>query len=372
MRYFLIAGEPSGDQHAAKLMRAIHKEDPLAVFSFFGGDQMERAGGRAVVHIRDLAYMGFTQLLRHTRRILRNFTICRNAIVNFRPDVVVAVDYGGFNLRMIRFAKKKGLRVAYYIPPKTWAWRPGRSRILARYCDKVLTILPFEVPFFSKYRIPCEYVGNPVVEDIAPFSRTEIGKIRNTLGLGDSRIIALLPGSRHQEISAMLPVMLDAAGQFRDYQFVIAAHDRFAESWYRQMTGDLPVRIITGKTLEILCVAEAALVTSGTATLEAGLLRVPQVVCYRTARLSFLIARRLIRVRHISLVNLILDRGAVPELIQDGFNPGSATRALRRILEDPLARHRMLQDYDDMILRLGHFRASPRAAAAVCRLAANR
>jgi lipid-A-disaccharide synthase len=372
MRYFLIAGEPSGDQHAAKLMRAIHKEDQLAVFAFFGGDRMERVGGRALVHIRELAFMGFTQLIGHAGRIIRNIRICKKAMVDFRPDVMIAVDYGGFNLRMIRYAKRKGLRVVYYIPPKAWAWRPGRSRILARNCDRVLTILPFEAPFFSRYGVPCEYVGNPVLEDTAPFRRPETGKTRNSLELGDRRIIALLPGSRMQEISAMLPVMLETTRHFNEYQIVVAAHERFPESFYREMAGGLPVKILTGKTLEILGVAEAAMVTSGTATLEAALLRVPQVVCYRTANLSYLIARYLIRVKYISLVNLILDRECVQELIQDGFDPVSAARALRRILEDPVARHQMIQDYEDMMLRLGHFRASPRAAAAVCRLAAGR
>ncbi len=373
MKYFLIAGEPSGDQHAARLIRALKDQDREAKFSFFGGDLMEQeAGMEAEVHMRDLAYMGFTQLFSHVFQIWRNFRRCRQAINRFRPDAVIPVDYGGFNLRMIRWAKKQSYRVVYYIPPKAWAWMPRRSRTLARYTDKVLAVLPFEEDFFRSRGVNCRFVGNPVVEEVLPWLARDKGRISSDMGLYEKKVVALLPGSRNQEISKMLPLMVQMASRFPGYHFIIAAHERFSEAYFTKFTKDHPVAVIRGRTRELLAVSHAALVTSGTATLETALLGVPQTACYKTSPVSFIIARLLIRVRYISLVNLILDRPCVPELIQGGFNEKSLGKNLDMILCDQEVRDQMIRDYRELQEGLGTVPASARAAAAVISIAANR
>lgn len=278
MKYFLIAGEPSGDQHGSELMKAIRLLDPAAEFRFLGGDLMEGVGGKSEIHIRDLAFMGFTQLISKIFRIKENFRITRNAILSFNPDVVVPIDYGGFNLRLIRWLNKKGFRTAYYITPKVWAWMPSRARKLAKFTDRALCVLPFETDFLSRYGVTCDYVGNPVRDYVTPVRNTEAGVIREELQLDDKPVIALLPGSRRQEISRILPLMAQMADNYMDYQLVIGGHRNFDENFYRDLSRNPDIRVVYGKTLELVRIAKAALVTSGTATLETALLGTPQVV----------------------------------------------------------------------------------------------
>lgn len=369
MRYFLIAGEPSGDQHGSMLMQSIMKIDPDAEFRFLGGDLMERVGGQAVIHIRDLAFMGFTQLIYRIRKIRKNFRICKQEILDFKPHLIVPIDYGGFNFRLIRWLKSKQFKSVYYITPKVWAWMPSRAYNLARYANRSLCVLPFEAEFLRNYGVQCEYVGNPVREYSLPVRNADTQSIWPGLGLDRKPVIALLPGSRRQEISQILPVMSRIVHQFKDFQFVIAGHGNFTESFYSKIAGKADVRIVYGKTQELLKVATAALVTSGTATLEAALLGTPQVVCYKTLPVSYLIARFLIRTKYISLVNLILDRHCVDELIQYKFTPGNLRNSLKRILPDSGFRQKVLDGYRELDEKLGEKEASATAAAIVCHMA---
>lgn len=369
MKYFLIAGEPSGDQHGSMLMKSILTIDPEAEFRFLGGDLMERVGGKAAIHIRDLAFMGFTQLIIKAFRIRRNFRICKDAILDFEPEVVIPIDYGGFNLRLIRWLKAADIKSVYYITPKVWAWMPSRASKLARYATRSLCVLPFETGFLEKYGVRCDYVGNPVREYILPVRNLDPQKVRDELGLGDKPVIALLPGSRRQEIQRILPVMAKIADHFKDYQFIIAGHGNFTEAFYRQVSCSSDIQIQYGKTPELVKIATAALVTSGTATLETALLEIPQVVCYKTAPASYLIARALIKTRYISLVNLILDSTCVAELIQKNCNEANLKKNLEMILQDTSFRTQMMDGYREMNKQLGDSDASATAAAIVCAVA---
>jgi len=369
MKYFLIAGEPSGDQHGSTLMKAIRSIDPEAAFQFFGGDLMEETGGKAVLHIRNLAFMGFTQVVAKAFTIRENFVICQKAIRSFQPDVIIPIDYGGFNTRMIKWLKNRNYRIAYYITPKVWAWMPSRAGKLARYTDCALCVLPFEVEFLEKYGVHAHYVGNPVREYVQEVKKADPYLLRTTLELTDQPVIALLPGSRRQEIAKILPVMLKAIDQMKDYQIVIAGHGNFPESFYRKMGAHPNTRIIYGKTLELAKVAQAALVTSGTATLETALIGTPQVVCYKTSPISYGIARLLASVRFISLVNLILDKPCVQELIQQACNPVNVKKHLDRILQDSEQRRTMEKEYAELDTKLGVTDASEAAAAIICRMA---
>ncbi len=367
MKYFLIAGEPSGDQHGSELMKAILKIDPVAEFRFLGGDLMQKVGGKVVIHIHDLAFMGFTQLIVKLLKIRKNFQVTRKAILDFYPDVVIPIDYGGFNLRLIPWLKKKKFCTIYYITPKVWAWMPSRAKKLARFTDRSLCVLPFETEFLAKYGVACDYVGNPVKQYVRPVINADPEKVRIDLGLNAKPVIALLPGSRKQEIRQILPTMVEMIDQFKDFQFVIGAHANFPESFYRELTGISEVEIIYGKTLEILKIAKAALVTSGTATLETGLLGTPQVVCYTSSPLSWLIARIVIRVRYISLVNLILGQACIEELIQFRYTAISLKSCLGRVLNDQEYITRMADGYRDLNEKLGEREASATAADIVCR-----
>lgn len=369
MKYFLIAGEPSGDQHGSTLMQSIRTIDPDAEFRFLGGDLMERVGGTAVIHIRDLAFMGFTQLIIKSLRIRENFHNCKREILAFEPHVVIPIDYGGFNLRLIRWLKARKFKSVYYITPKVWAWMPSRAYKLARYSDRSLCVLPFEAEFLRKYGVQCDYVGNPVREYVLPVRNSDPLMIRSELGLNDKPVIALLPGSRRQEISQILPVMVQLIGQFKEYQFVIAGHSNFTASFYREISDHAEVKIIHGKTLELLKISTAALVTSGTATLETALLGIPQVVCYKTSPVSFLIARMLIKTKYISLVNLILDRPCIVELIQNRCTVGNIKNSLERILQDTAFRQQIADGYSELDEKLGYTEASATAAAIICRMA---
>jgi lipid-A-disaccharide synthase len=369
MKYFLVAGEPSGDQHGSSLMKSILKIDSLAEFRFLGGDLMEEVGGSAIIHIRDLAFMGFTQLIVKALAIRRTFLACQQEILDFKPDVVIPIDYGGFNLRLIKWLWKRQFKSVYYITPKVWAWMPNRSYKLARYTVESMCILPFEPSFLAKYGVRAEFVGNPVKEYIRSVRDTDSLMIRMDLGFTDKPVIALLPGSRSQEISQILPVLVQLIDQFKEYQFVIGGHRNFAEHYYHELAGRNDVPVIYGKTLELLKVASAALVTSGTATLEAGLLGTPQVVCYKTVTFSWLIARFLIKVKYISLVNLILNKPCIEELIQFQFSTQNIKISLDRILNNDSAIRQITEYYKELDDLLGDKNASDAAAAIVCRVA---
>lgn len=369
MKYFLIAGEPSGDQHGSMLMKSLLAADPVAEFRYLGGDLMEKVGGTAVIHIRNMAFMGFTQLIIKVLKIRENFRVCKREILAFQPDVVIPIDYGGFNLRLIPWLKARHIKTAYYITPKVWAWMPSRAHKLARYTDTALCILPFEVEFLEKYGVCCEYVGNPVKDYIMSFRDADPQLIRTSIGLDEKPVIALLPGSRRQEISQILPVMAKMASQFTDYRFVIGGHGNFTESFYRQWSGGADVQIIHGKTLELLRMSTAALVTSGTATLEAALIGIPQVVCYKTAPVSYLIGRLVVKVRFISLVNLILNRACIDELIQNRCTVNNLGMSLAKILPEGGNKSEIADGYTELLEKLGDNEASATAASIVYRLA---
>ena len=367
MKYYLIAGEASGDLHASNLMKAILQEDPKAEFRFFGGDLMAKAGGTCVKHYRDMAYMGFIPVLLHLRTIFRNLSCCKQDILTWKPDVLILIDYPGFNLKVAKFIKQhSSIPVYYYISPKIWAWKEYRIKNIRRDIDKLLSILPFEVDFFKKHHYPVNYVGNPCVDAVQTFrenyqeSLNEF-QLRNKL---DNRpIIALLAGSRKQEIKDNLPRMTEASKDFPQYQFVIAGAPGIDPEFYQQFIGK-DTKILFGQTYPLLTHATAALVTSGTATLETALFKVPQVVCYYTAagKLVSFLRRHILKVQYISLVNLISGNEAVTELVADGMTVTNLKAELKQILPDGNKRSKMLSDYEQLIQTLGTAGASQRAA----------
>jgi len=356
MKYYLIAGEASGDLHASNLMREIQKKDLHAEFRCWGGDLMEAQGGTIVKHYRDLAFMGFTEVLANIRTILGNIEFCKNDIKEWNPDVVIMVDYPGFNLRIAGFVKEKGIPVFYYISPAIWAWKQSRVYKIRKVVDRMFTILPFEKDFYARFDFDVDFVGHPLLDALQ--HSTE-----QTLILkGNKPVIALLPGSRKQEISRMLPVMLEVRRQFPQYHFVVAGAPSMPKAFYESIIDGSDVEIVFGQTYGLLRQSYAALVTSGTATLETALFRVPQVVCYKAGSISYQIARRLVTVKYISLVNLIMDRPIITELIQDDMNPTRLATELRLITSDEGNRKRMLQELDELKIKLGGPGASARLA----------
>ncbi len=338
-KYYLIAGEASGDLHGSNLIRAIREKDPVADIRCWGGDLMEAAGGKLVKHYRELAFMGFVEVIRNLGTILKNLAFCKSDIATCRPDVLVLIDYPGFNLRVARWAHRQGIKVVYYISPQVWAWKENRVKAIKRDVDKMLVILPFEKEFYQRWQFPVEYVGHPLVEVISRYQPPA------PLFPGE-QVVALLPGSRRQEISAKLPVMLAVAGRFPQCRFVVAGAPSIEAAFYQSMMQAYPnAAIVFNQTYALLSEAKAALVTSGTATLETALFGVPEVVCYRGSRISYLIAKRLIRIRFISLVNLIMDREVVKELIQDALTADNLQRELDALLHDPAVRSRITADY---------------------------
>ena len=363
MKYYIIAGEASGDLHASRLMRELGKLDPEASFRCWGGDLMEAEGGVLVKHYRDLAFMGFAEVIANIPTIMRNFRLCRRDLLSFKPDVLILVDYPGFNLRMARFAAGRGIRVFYYISPQVWAWKRSRVHAIKRYVERMYVILPFEKDFYSRYDYEVDFVGHPLLDviDAMPAGR-ESGIPEGTLN--DERpLVAILPGSRKQEIRKMLPVMLGASARFPACRFVIAAAPSVPEQLYSGIIGKHDVEVITGRMHDILQQAHAAMVTSGTATLETALIGVPEVVCYKGGRLSYFIARRLVHVKYISLVNLIMDREVVKELIQGDFNKKTLTGELSRLINDHDYRSGMLAGMQRLREVLGGAGASAKTAA---------
>lgn len=360
MTYYLIAGERSGDLHGANLIRGIRQHDSEATCRAYGGEQMEAAGAVLVRHYREMAFMGFLEVVKNLGTIRRILRECQTDLLVHRPDVLILIDYAGFNLRMARFAKKHGIRVFYYISPKVWAWNQRRALNIKANVDKLFTILPFETAFFAKYDYKVEYVGNPLLDALAEFKPDPI--FREKLGVDQRPVIALLPGSRHQEITSVLPVMLSATRQFPDFQFVVGTVSNLPESLYDSLLTDYPtVKRVNDAAYNLLHVSTAALVTSGTATLETALLNVPQVVCYKTTTISYAIAKRLIAVPFISLVNLIANREVVKELIQNDLTTAHLTTELRAILPGGNRRDNQLAGYADVQDNMGGPGASERA-----------
>jgi lipid-A-disaccharide synthase len=356
MKYYIIAGEASGDLHASNLLKEIRLKDPDAVFRGFGGDLMKTAGTELVMHYRDLAFMGFVEVLMHLRTILRNLDKCKADIEEWKPDVVILVDYPGFNLRIAPHVKSLGIPVIYYISPQIWAWKQSRVHKIIASTDKVLCILPFEKDFYAKFGYGVEFCGHPLLD--------AINQPMQSLALNDDgrKIIAILPGSRKQEIKSMLPVMLKAAESFPQYRFVIAGAPSQPESFYREVMNGAKCEIVFGQTYPLLKNAYAAMVTSGTATLETALFNVPEVVCYKGSSVSYAIAKQLVKVKYISLVNLIMDQVTVTELIQDEMNATRLVQELKRIAEEGESRNTMLEHYSVLQSKLGGSGASKRAA----------
>lgn len=369
MKYYLIAGEASGDLHASHLMAALKERDPQAEFRFFGGDLMAAVGGTPVKHYRELAYMGFVPVLLHLRTIFANMKRCKEDIVAWQPDVLILVDYPGFNLSIARFVHAHTrIPVFYYISPKIWAWKEYRIKNIKRDVDALFSILPFEVAFFEgKHHYPIHYVGNPTVDEVAAFQKARAAapvSFRQANGLSSTPIIALLAGSRKQEIKDNLPDMLQAVKAFPEVQCVIAGAPGISPAYYERYLGGAAVKIVFGQTFDLLQQAEAALVTSGTATLETALLRVPQVVCYHTpiGKVIAFLKRHLLKVKYISLVNLIAGREVVRELVADTMTVEQIRGELERLLYNKEYRRKMLDDYEEMASRLGEPGAPQRAA----------
>lgn len=369
MKYYLIVGEASGDLHASHLMAALKAEDSQADFRFFGGDMMAAVGGTMVKHYKELAYMGFIPVLLHLRTIFANMRRCKEDIVAWNPDVVILVDYPGFNLDIAKFVHlQTQIPVYYYISPKIWAWKEYRIKNIKRDVDELFSILPFEVDFFEgKHQYPIHYVGNPTVDEVTAYLKDHPKNLEQFIvehQLEEKPIIALLAGSRKQEIKDNLPAMLKAASAFPGYQLVLAGAPGIDPSYYQQYIGQAKVKIIFNETYRLLQHAEVALVTSGTATLETALFRVPQVVCYYTpiGKVFSFLRRHVIKVRFISLVNLIADREVVKELVADGMTVENVQRELNSILSDRKYREAMLAGYEYMADRLGPAGAPQHAA----------
>jgi len=365
MKYYVLAGEASGDLHASNLIKEISLIDPQAQFRGFGGELMEQAGMTVLKHYRDMAFMGIVPVIMNIRTIRKNFRFCENDMLAFMPDVLILVDYPGFNLRMAKFAKAHGIKTFYYISPKVWAWKEKRVHQVIAFVDEMFTILPFETEFYRKYNYKVNYVGNPLLDAILEKkSEPDFQRFMTENSLPEKPIIAVLPGSRKGEISVLLPTMLEAAAQFPEYQCIIAGAPNMGIEYYQPFMKDSQVPVIWGKTYEILVHSRAAIVSSGTATLETAILNVPQVVVYRItpAWLFNFLKYFFLKTKFVSLVNIILGREAVKELIQWDFTLKKVVQELKNILHHPENEKRMLADYREMMVRLGDPGASKRAA----------
>lgn len=360
MTYYLIAGEASGDLHGANLMKALKQQDADAKFRFLGGDLMLAQGGDLVRHYSEMAFMGFVEVILNLRTIFRNLNHTKADLLAHRPDALILIDFPGFNLKIAQFAKENGIKVFYYISPKVWAWNQKRVLKIQKVVDKMFCILPFEVDFYKSWGMTVDYVGNPLLDAISDFKPNENFKQQQAL-MGKA-LVALLPGSRKQEISRILPDMLSITDVFPNYQFVIAGAPGFDEGFYKQIVGKRHVPVVYNQTYDLLKNSEAAIVASGTATLETALFEIPQVVVYKGNPASIAIARLLVKIKYISLVNLIMDQQVVKELIQDECNVVSLTRELNAILHDPLNRSQMLINYQQLAEKMGEPGASAKTA----------
>lgn len=362
MKYYIIAGEASGDLHGANLMKALYEEDPEAEIRFWGGDLMEKTGGTLVKHYRDLAFMGFVEVIFNLKTILNNIKICKKDISEFKPDVLIFIDYPGFNMRIAKWAKALGYKTHYYISPQIWAWKENRIKAIKNDVDKMFVILPFEKSFYEdKHQFPVEFVGHPLIDAIQSQSKPDENIFRRENQLNEKPIIAVLPGSRKQEITKMLSVMLSVVEDFEEYQFVIAGAPSQDFEFYKQFITNKNIKFISNKTYDLLRFSTAALVTSGTATLETALFKVPEVVCYKGSWASYQIAKRIITLKYISLVNLIMDQEVVAELIQEDCNTKRIKEELQKLLE-PDYREKLLKNYDILEEKLGGTGASKKTA----------
>ena len=381
MKYYLIAGEASGDLHASRLMRSLKARDAEAEFRYFGGDLMAAEGGTLVKHYRELAYMGFIPVLLHLPTILHNMKVCKHDITAWQPDVVILVDYPGFNLKIAKYLHRQNIKVYYYISPKIWAWKEYRIKNIKRDVDELFSILPFEVEFFEKkHHYPIHYVGNPTAQEVREYKDHSnlpcLGETHDTPPKqGETEgVIALLAGSRKQEIKDNLPAMIEATRHLADrYDIILAGAPSIPPEYYEPFLKGSSVRLVVNETYRLLSEATAALVTSGTATLETCMFRVPQVVCYYTPLKRFIgMMRRLVlNVKYVSLVNLIADREVVTELVADTFSVDNIRRELEKILPGGPDRQRMLKDYEEVHRRLGESDAPDRASEIMIQLLTN-
>jgi len=376
MKYYLIAGEASGDLHGSNLIRELKKLDQQALIRAWGGDLMKDAGAEIVRHYRDLAFMGFVEVIKNLPTILNNLKFCKQDIQEFAPDVLVLIDYPGFNLRIAKWARQQGLKIIYYISPQVWAWKEGRVRSIKKIVDKMLVILPFEEQFYKKWDYQVEYVGHPLVQVIEEFDKKHLALKTTRSAQAQNEVfpvkekIALLPGSRKQEIEIKLPIMLEASRHFPDFNFIIAQAPGQPLSLYEKLTAGYPNVDIafSGQTYTLLSQAKVALVTSGTATLETALFGLPQVVCYKGSSVSYQIAKRLVKIKYISLVNLIMDKPVVKELIQSELTVKNLTKELDSLLHDEQKIRQIKKDYADLKLLLRkESNASARAAQEIVR-----
>ena len=367
MTYFIIAGEQSGDLHGSNLVKELLEQDSEAMIYCWGGDLMEKAGAKLLMHYKKSAFMGFTIILKNLSTIRKNFELCEKDIDNIKPDRIILIDYAGFNLRIAKYGKSKGYTVYYYISPKFWAWNERRVKKVKKYVDRMFIIFPFEEQFYNKWDIPVKYVGNPLSDEIEkrlgemPKKET----IRNELGIGDKPVIGILAGSRRHEVEDILPLMLRVVKYFPEHQFVLAGVKNLPNELYMKIIGNEPIKLIKEKTYEILSISEAALVTSGTATLETALIGTPQVVCYKTDLISLLIGWIVIKVKYISLVNLIADREVVRELIGFEVNEKNIRSELETIICGGKKRTYILEGYRNIKERLGDAGASKRIASEI-------
>ena len=366
MKYYIIAGEASGDLHASNLVAEIKKLDKKADFRGFGGDLMKAQGVDLLKHYRTMAYMGFVEVAVNLRKVLGNIAQCKKDIIEYQPDAVILVDYPGFNFRIADFAHEKGFKVFYYISPQVWAWKRRRVKKVKRSVDKMLVILPFEEEFYKKYGVDVTYVGNPLLDELAKFGTANRSIFLRRNSLGEKReIIALLPGSRHQEVKRVLPVMLKAASHFPDYQFVVAGVSSLDKTLYKNLIGNSDVFLVENQTYELLQNSSAAVVTSGTATLETALFTVPEVVCYKATGISYCLARWMIKVKFISLVNLVMGKEVVKELIQGEMTEANIVKELDQLLHNGKRQRQLLEDYEELKGRLGNAGASEKAAEVI-------
>lgn len=367
MKYYIIAGEASGDLHGSNLVASIRRQDHNANIRAWGGEKMRKNGAKIVKNYHDLAFMGFVEVLINLKTILRNFNICKKDITEFQPDALILIDYPGFNLKIAKWAKQKGFKVFYYISPQVWAWKRRRVYTIKKVVDKMLCILPFEKKFYDNYDVDCQFVGHPLLDEIAKVETVDRNKFYKANRLNPKKeIIALLPGSRKQEVSRMLSVMLEVVRLMPNYQFVIACAPSLPVSFYKKIIGEKSnVRLVVNRTYQLLQLSSAAVVTSGTATLETALLDVPEVVCYKANKISYIIARQLAKVKFICLVNLIMDRLVVKELIQNDMTVGNIRDELQSLLNSSKRQKKLLEDYEELKYVLGNTGASDRAAETI-------
>ncbi|MBQ8957927.1 MAG: lipid-A-disaccharide synthase [Bacteroidales bacterium] len=367
MKYYIIAGEASGDLHASNLVVEIKKKDKKAEFRGCGGDLMKAQGVDLLKHYRTMAYMGFVEVAVNLRKVLGNISQVKKDIVDYQPDAVILVDYPGFNFRIAKFAHEKGLKVFYYISPQVWAWKRRRVYKVKKSVDKMLVILPFEEEFYKEYGVDVTYVGNPLLDELAKFGTANRSIFLRRNSLDEKReIIALLPGSRKQEVMRMLPVMLKAVPHFPEYQFVVAGVSSLDKSLYKRIMGHTDAFFVENQTYELLQNSSAALVTSGTATLETALFSVPEVVCYKATGFSYRLAKWMIKVKFISLVNLVMDKEVVKELIQCDLTEANIVSELELLLHNGKRQRQLLEDYEELKDRMGNAGASGKAAMVIC------